>query len=1788
VKEHTKIFPIMITPNTELLNNARLKTPPRLFGSVSTLDVSDFTFKRSVKLLQKQYEGCLKDFISLNGLPKKHYKPRFFNKQSMRDPIHKTGTFMMRERIGHKNILESDKQLSLVSCTTVTIKFKSCRSTFIFKKANIRISLYSDNSISAFLSFTFKVKDDSTNFDFENKIIERVFDQTSVWLDSFGKVQPQMFDFFTSDTQKDIESIVSLFKDNLPAISNSSSQIQNLLDKVDFLVNAKGPEFKDQASSAMNDLVSKGSKSFTNATLKIMSIVFFCSTTAHRLVSGSEDYNYNVFFLSIICLVIFARDIFVDLFMKAFSLMRDEESVKPQAGSDLGTGLAFMVISSLFSSKLSKSSVKEIVQSISSFEKFREGLTSIITWFSRLIVAVVDYAGFKDYVPNSLRYLFVNSSEVKQFIDEVQVVIDKINTKSFVYTDENYQTVNFLIETGKKIRLNVRDSASISALSSELNMLTALSSKMRESNFNLDGRRPEPIVLVLIGPPGQLKSQMVSHFIASIAHRAYCKDKEFLSKFDKNTGRYVYPCAQENGFWDGYDYNRKFTLFDDFGQCVDVAGNPDNEYMKLMRAVGEDPYLLHMATLEKKGSTFFSSDFIILTTNKGEFDNIQSLSEPAALIRRMHIPIHVTVKQQYMEDAINPTLRRKLDGTKLPVNDNGTYFDPECVDYSHYDFNLRRQTSQSFSFDEIVTRVVEGYNERIRRFEQKNQQLAITASKADAYCEMEDLDTVLGLPALSIKSDELSDDFSLEESSDLTLREKYDRFMDVIRRNNSLITIDSLTDFYNQCHRSFVSKRDLCLILIDSYAREFSTFIKLNSMTQTFKDLLVALPPSHIERFSQYITYKGTLKSKFSDVWQSRESILNKVFPYYNLICEFKYYYLTVGALVIPAIGYLLYPAKREQYYITCEEPGCTMYSSVIDTDPAVWLDTPVSIISNKKCKVHTCVEDPSIWEISRDRANGRLSLTLREFFGTKNEYQSGYATKLRKAARQKVKLQAGAIHDQNGRSAIDSILRTNVYRLMYTPCIKENINEDTVWESLGMVTFIVDNLALMPQHFVKLMLSAAQSDESSCTLDSCVRLMRHTDEGLQPGAYLTIRDFSESDNLIQTQEMKDRDSICVRLPRKLVRVHKNIIDKFPLKEHVDRLGSTISYRLVGLPGDHISEYTGVSHIEEEPIMVDTGGKTPDYALIRPYSYQASTSQGDCGSLFIVENPRVVPKIFGMHVAGVTYPLRHGFSVPLMRECLLKVRAKANESIPIIESSIVEFQAPPIKDVSIPSGLPQIYDVSLPVKHVTDTKIVHSPLYKKWNMKELSTTDMSLKAFTTALKKYDKYDIPLPIFELEFIGECLLDDLQCCSLTKVDSRLYTLEESIFGIEEDPEYGPISRTTSPGYPLTQERRGLRGKQKWLGSDQDPCLTLEGIALIEETRHLEIKCIEGIRPETIYVDNLKDEKTSLEKAMIGKTRLFSGVPFQHLILVRRYFGAFSLWILKNRIENGVGVGTNPFTEWDHIGRKLTQFSHPDEEGFIAGDFSGFDASGKRVIYNIILDLINSWYNGSPEEERVRTILWLDLTQSKHIHGVHVFEWYNSLPSGHPLTVIVNSLYNLIAFRYCWWRSHDNDLSSLKDFRRYVYLIVYGDDANASVAHPKRNIFNEFTIQKYMKELGLMYTSDTKESFINPFRKLSDVTFLKRQYMKDPESDTYTCPLELMVILTTPGWAREDKILDITKSNVEWCLRELALWPKHVYDYHAVTIINSCDRYLSWYPPQISYRVNRHAIMNRKEYF
>jgi hypothetical protein len=145
----------------------------------------------------------------------------------------------------------------------------------------------------------------------------------------------------------------------------------------------------------------------------------------------------------------------------------------------------------------------------------------------------------------------------------------------------------------------------------------------------------------------------------------------------------------------------------------------------------------------------------------------------------------------------------------------------------------------------------------------------------------------------------------------------------------------------------------------------------------------------------------------------------------------------------------------------------------------------------------------------------------------------------------------------------------------------------------------------------------------------------------------------------------------------------------------------------------------------------------------------------------------------------------------------------------------------------------------------------------------------------------------------------------------------------------------------------------------------------------------------------------------------------------------------------------------------------------------------------------------------------------------------EFYGSNPSGHPLTVIINSIANSLYMRYCYHvLSPENSCSH---FKRDVALMTYGDD-NAMGVNKKAPFFNHTAIQNTLAECGITYTMADKEAISIPYIHIDQISFLKRFWVWNEEVGAYLAPLEEDSIIKSLTMCVASKTLCIEAQAIE----------------------------------------------------
>lgn len=581
------------------------------------------------------------------------------------------------------------------------------------------------------------------------------------------------------------------------------------------------------------------------------------------------------------------------------------------------------------------------------------------------------------------------------------------------------------------------------------------------------------------------------------------------------------------------------------------------------------------------------------------------------------------------------------------------------------------------------------------------------------------------------------------------------------------------------------------------------------------------------------------------------------------------------------------------------------------------------------------------------------------------------------------------------------------------------------------------------------------------------------------------------------------------------------------------------------------------------------------YYLRKGYSYNADTKNGDCGGPLIVHSNTFTRKICGLHVASVAC---QGVSVPFTQEEVQKYLDLASRQAQIRVD--VDHLLPGV--VEVPKGeFVPLGKVGRSYRVPGTTDIHPSPIHRQVVEPITGPTVKNVRRTAEGIddplrRGLEKCGAIPPRVDPELLSRCVKAYENKLAQKTTYKRVLTFEEAVMGVEGDNFIPPVNRRSSPGYPWVDQRKGTNGKHKWLGSEE--YVISEDLERAVQQRINDAKV--GIRTPTLWIDTLKDERVSLRKIQDRKTRVFSAAPQDYVLAVRQYFGGFVGHMTKTRIQNECAVGINPYSiEWTHLAQHLSKKG----SRVVAGDFSNFDGSLSFEVLYQIGEMIIRWYE-DPVNEEIRRTLWAEIVGSMHIMEDNVYMWTHSQPSGNPLTVVINSIYNSLMMRYAWCLAmKGTQFGSLTYFDHFVSFISYGDDNVINIADCVLEEFNQVKLTEFLALTGLTYTMENKEEEVIPHRALSEVTFLKRQFRWDAEYNKYDAPWDLSSLLELSNWVRGKESHDKRCSeNVEKCFEELSLHGEEIFDEWTPKLRKVC-RKMSVQPKLYSYHDYKLMPMN-----
>jgi len=1232
-------------------------------------------------------------------------------------------------------------------------------------------------------------------------------------------------------------------------------------------------------------------------------------------------------------------------------------------------------------------------------------------------------------------------------------------------------------------------------------------------HYSLSGTRVEPIAVLARGPPGVGKSVML-HRMATDVLRVTASARE-KSELVANPDDYIYVKPTDK-FWDGYNDQTRIVLMDDAFANRDTSSSAQSDAQEIIKMINSAAYCLPMADASKKNTTFFRPGLVLASTNLRDFSRLESVTDYKAVERRFHVNMSVEVNPCYLDES------GKVDKNKLPhlgdidIDGTGlfdTYFPEDFWRIDLKTVHANKATERNnVSYKETLKHIVHLMS--VQQIQARvNEQINIESSRSiDYFMEHGDALHVYIPQGGYIGSDPGS---SSEESMEYPNEEAFLSEWSHVFNNLSL---DHRREFYNRYyglttigslpHGYSIFQGGIVPIAKRQYNKDFLTLPYFGNFSQIFRFLereLVSTPD---------IDFITGMRRKLS---MTLEYCKGKILEFVNGAVEFitnNALYIGVGILLAPPLFNLFVTIFRYFFPLSKVEE-----LPMVPGNPVSLGDFDISYDPQG-----VCIPKADLSVIPR-----LLSTDL----GTRTA----------------------------SLDAFTKCINSYVFSMYF---IRDDQFGNREYNRMGLVLNVTGQIFMMNFHFIAQITGQMREPDykgSQIMLITATKSINYT---------MSSEDFLSGYTGGKTAT--DNDLAFVKIP--MSQVHSVGMRRyFVTNSDVEKYDKLVNLPCTLIGTNILNPTSRVLVLKKQSVSakretVDTvvrenwTGKRKFYALSNTFGYAGQDfSAGDCGSLLMLDNPTQDNTIFlGIHCAGGS---RKGFSVAVTQEKLDKYIFEAdmvNKHTYICDDIDILGEVYPIENQGSMKPIARVNVKDAP-RSEDISAIQKSRLYNKIpGIPESVKTTSRLKPFFNKVtgETVDPAKVCLanygffpPAIPNHFIEEAIASYNNLLRLN-LNIPLASRKMISFGasLESFGFVNTIDPNTSAGWPhnVAQKRGNVNLKKAYfaaLKSGDPGLIELQRSSLESSVDAYKCMIESGVRPQFFYTCNLKDEKLGKEKALSGRTRMFAGVNFECLILFRMYFGSFMSVYVESNLEVGSAIGINPYSQdWDTLARNLCRFNTPTSTCTVgAGDFKAFDGHEFAQLLDSCLTIINGWYGGGVDhpDNVMRYRLWAEISNARCIFKDEYYEWFSSMPSGNPMTAIINTMVNNIVFRVAWQVAR----IPISLFNKNVYLACLGDDNIFTVHSDYRDVFNELIMPGLMDKCGMVYTTEIKTTAVVPFRELTSCEFLKRTFRMIPEMNRWCAPLRLESVYETLYWTKKGALGNqITIDNFSTGLRELAL--------------------------------------------
>lgn len=1345
--------------------------------------------------------------------------------------------------------------------------------------------------------------------------------------------------------------------------------------------------------------------------------------------------------------------------------------------------------------------------------------------------------------------------------------------------------------------------------------------KLMKANFLGNGPRIKPLGVLFSGPSQIGKSEFNSVFVRSVMARILPKSK--LESYVMNPTSEIYNRIVEQDFWDGWRDQSAVTI-DELGARRDAVGQ-NSEAFESIRLINGSNYNLHAAHLDEKGVLNARPMLVAATSNEigFTFDGLRFMKA----FENRYTAFAVLPKAEYL--ASDPLQRYDYNNCKMKKLD--TWLEEfEHLEFVEYDLTLAREKGNLESAivpgGKVLNAVemIDWAVEEISKLQTKGEMILRQHNKI-----------IYKQARLRNDWKEVKNSFKGADFEDFKkLYEKIDKepcLKQGMHAQSSFSFITQLPFFLFICtylnnlkinkdinvNNAYNLYKDYTEYVAQGGDLDVESFQTLSNLYKEDKNYNLRISPTKdipITPFNcgdcvvckaNVISVEDLISVSRSDLWPGRSFDMTRHVVRSVIAGETQRPY---GAPTPPCLklekdiyinaklikfGSEEYADNIYMYFVDCQSKVAQTQSGALKNFILDSFDCGKGIV-RRAIKNYKIIIPAMTAVVTFACA---LNHVMKKFFPESRSNMSSKRRSKVATARRQHRPEAQSFCDGKIASIMSSVVNKNQFRIYAQG---QSIH-------MGFVTMISGHVGFMPRHFVEIL---QNFEDEAPEKSTSVRFVRALQVDKEIYHEIPYNKFTFYDNNALGND--DEDILFFQIPERLLSRSKDIRNFFISKKDAPqnnfrgalwkpdvstKIARLTTYDSPVTPNQDNAYFSSIFNWSDE---------TP-YRATSAYRYDAPTVVGDCGSLLTrILSVGSNARILGMHVAGSAQG--YAVAIPVYKEL---VDDAFNYFYP--DSKIVfdeELEIPNFYDATLKAesnclkGFTFLGKMKGP-RAPTKTKIVRSPLYEK-----IAPCKMEpVKLYKHTTKEGERinptevarsiYSHPVKYIDDNILEPCVFDTIKSIFLGSrktssngfgVGPRKLTLEEAIWGVDGHDFLCGLKSSSSPGFPYCLENPLPGTKKFWVGSEGKPeVLGKPQISLIKDVEEILNKVAIGVRPEIIFTDFLKDETRKIGKG----ARPISGANQAYLAACNVEFGAVTEFLLNNRIDNGFTIGVNAYSEeWSY----LAEFLHMKgtTKSWIDGDFKNFDASHTRQLLMSFKDFCDEFYLNRSIS---RDTLLEDLANSVHISEDKVYQWDCSLPSGHPLTSIINCWINLVinrvAFVITYIRKWNGESKSklireaLELYNKEVKSVVYGDDNVHYVGQDAQVYLNIQDHATSMLQIGYIYTDANKRTDTKEFKNWREISFLKRKFRKHEVVGRIVAPLDMDSMMDSLQWIKSSDVdLNDYRSKITTVISELSFHERSIFDKYFKEIV-SAARVVDYVSPLNKYSAFALSNAGRQEY-